>query len=52
MCLLCATPTRAPDNLFRKMKDELTYIRDTSLLKIWGWARGSYSLGESRRALR
>ena len=31
------TPTRAPDNQFRKMQDELTSIRNTSLPNFRGW---------------
>ena len=30
------TPTRAPDNQFRKMQDQLSYVRDTDLFKCLG----------------
>ena len=34
------TPTRAPDNQFRKMQAHLNHIRNSSLLNLWGWGRG------------
>ena len=33
------TPTRAPDNQFRKLQNLLNCIRNTSLLNVWGWGR-------------
>ena len=34
------TPCRAPDSQFRKMQDQLNYVRSASLLNAWGWGRG------------
>ena len=34
------TPTRAPDNQFRKMQCLLNSIRNNDLLNVWGWGRG------------
>ena len=33
--------TGAPDNQFRQMYDWVNYIRNASLLNVWGWGRGS-----------
>ena len=34
------TPTRAPDDQCRQIQYWLKYIRNTSLLNVWGWGQG------------